>query len=175
MTTRFHDTFVYPHNLAEVNKVNSSLFSENCQGNIDVTRTFVGRELNTEYVFGSFAQVGKTKSLNLLGVPMSWNMTHWVGFQNNVNFAATFQMFIPVLNVTLPLEIWSWLSFNVCYSPSNILATLMCSEESGRDQPIRRYISLRRVLHRNHSYAWCASSEGHFARNRNGQPRKNSC
>ncbi|QDS72133.1 hypothetical protein FKW77_003971 [Venturia effusa] len=112
LTTRFHDTFVYPHNLAEAKKVNSTIFSEDCQGNIDITRTFVGRELNTEYVFGSFAQVGKTNRLNLLGVPETWNMTHWTAFQNNANFAVTFQMFLPVLNVTLPLEIWTWVSFN---------------------------------------------------------------
>ncbi|TID20799.1 hypothetical protein E6O75_ATG05563 [Venturia nashicola] len=112
LTVNFHDTFVYPHNLAEAKKINSTIFSEDCQGNIDITRTFVGRELNTEYVFGSFAQVGKANQLNLLGSPQTWNMTHWTGFQNNVNFAVTFQMFIPVLNITLPLEIWTWLSFN---------------------------------------------------------------
>ncbi|KAE9983099.1 hypothetical protein BLS_004934 [Venturia inaequalis] len=107
LTVNFHNTFVYPHNLAEANKINSTVFAEDCQGNIDITRTFVGRELNTEYVFGSFAQVGKTNRLNLLGSPQTWNMTHWTGFQNNVNFAVTFQMFMPVLNITLPLEIWT--------------------------------------------------------------------
>jgi hypothetical protein len=113
LTTRFHDAFIYPNNLAEATKINSSIFSEDCQGNIDVTRPFIGRELNTEYVFGSFGNVGKTQTLNLLGVPLSWNMTHWSGIQNNANFAVTFQMFIPVLNITLPLEIWTWVTFNV--------------------------------------------------------------
>jgi hypothetical protein len=113
LTVRFHQAFIYPNNLAEANKVNSTLFSENCQGNVDITRTFVGRELNTEYVFGAFARVGKTNSLNLLGVPLSWNMTHWSGYQNTVTCAVTIQMHIPQLNVALPLEIWSWLTFNV--------------------------------------------------------------
>jgi hypothetical protein len=110
---RFHNTFIYPNNLKEAQKINSSLFADNVLGNVDITRTFSGAELNTEYVFGSFANVGKSQSLNLLGVPLSWNMTHFVGSHNVASYAATFQFFIPVLNITLPLEIWTWLSFNV--------------------------------------------------------------
>jgi hypothetical protein len=120
LTVGFHNAFIYPNNLAEANKVNSSLFSSDCQGNIDITRNFVGAELNTEYVFGSFANVGKTNSLNLLGVPLSWNMTHWTGYQSTVSFAVTFQMHIPQLNVTLPLEIWTWLTFNVGHVPTGL-------------------------------------------------------
>lgn len=146
LTLHFHNTFVYPNNLAEANKINSTLFSEDCQGNIDITRTFVGRELNTEYVFGSFAQVGKTGKLNLLGVPETWNMTHWTGFQNNVNFAVTFQMFMPVLNITLPLEIWTWLSFNVSQSPCTLTTMLTCVTEQRRDQSVRCHFSIHRVL-----------------------------
>lgn len=136
LTVNFHNTFVYPHNLAEANKINSTVFAEDCQGNIDITRTFVGRELNTEYVFGSFAQVGKTNRLNLLGSPQTWNMTHWTGFQNNVNFAVTFQMFMPVLNITLPLEIWTWLSFNVSYQPSTLVAMLTRPTRRARERSL---------------------------------------
>jgi hypothetical protein len=46
--TRFADAFMYPNNTAEAAKINSTLFSENVQGRVDITNTFDGRELNTE-------------------------------------------------------------------------------------------------------------------------------
>ena len=45
---RFADAFMYPNNTAEAAKINSTLFSENIQGRVDLTSTFDGRELNTE-------------------------------------------------------------------------------------------------------------------------------
>src|SRR5271163_412071 len=45
---RFADAFMYPNNTAEAAKINSTLFSENVQGRVDLTSTFDGRELNTE-------------------------------------------------------------------------------------------------------------------------------
>jgi len=45
---RFADAFMYPNNTIEAAKINSTLFSENVQGRVDLTSTFDGRELNTE-------------------------------------------------------------------------------------------------------------------------------
>jgi len=45
------------------------------QGRIDVTRTFDGRELNTEYLFGLFANVaGDPNPFSLLRVPISYEI-----------------------------------------------------------------------------------------------------
>jgi hypothetical protein len=46
--TRFLDAFMYPNNTVEASKINSTLFAENVQGQVDLTSTFDGRELNTE-------------------------------------------------------------------------------------------------------------------------------
>jgi hypothetical protein len=45
---RFLDAFMFPNNTIEAATVNSTLFSENVQGRVDLTSTFDGRELNTE-------------------------------------------------------------------------------------------------------------------------------
>jgi len=48
---RFADAFMYPNNTAQAADINSTLFSENIQGRVDLTNTFDGQELNTEVGF----------------------------------------------------------------------------------------------------------------------------
>ena len=45
---RFGNATIYPNNAAEAAKINSTLFSEDIQGRIDLSGNFDGRELNTE-------------------------------------------------------------------------------------------------------------------------------
>ena len=45
---RFADAFMSPNNTVQANSVNSTLFSQDVQGRVDLTNTFDGRELNTE-------------------------------------------------------------------------------------------------------------------------------
>ena len=72
LTTGFWDNFIYPNNVVQLLSVNSTLFSEDVVGRVDDSRTFHGRELNTEYVFGSFATLGSTSSIvSVLGIPIS--------------------------------------------------------------------------------------------------------
>ena len=46
--TRFADAFMFPNNTIQAAAINSTLFSENIQGRVDLTDNFDGRELNTE-------------------------------------------------------------------------------------------------------------------------------
>lgn len=48
---RFADAFMSPNNTIQANSVNSTLFSQDVQGRVDLTNTFDGRELNTEVPF----------------------------------------------------------------------------------------------------------------------------
>lgn len=43
MTKNFFDQFIYPANVKQTASINSTLFSEDVLGRVDVTRTFVGR------------------------------------------------------------------------------------------------------------------------------------
>lgn len=49
LNQKFWTSFVYPNNVAQAKSINSTLFADDIQGRIDLTRTFDGPELNTEY------------------------------------------------------------------------------------------------------------------------------
>src|ERR1700760_3078749 len=77
---RFLDNFIYPTDVKQAESINSTLLAEDVQGRIDITRTFEGRELNTEYLFGLFANLAANpNSISLLGVPISYEILHFTG------------------------------------------------------------------------------------------------
>lgn len=49
LNQKFWNSFIAPNNAAQARMINSTMFSEDIQGRIDLTRDFDGRELNTEY------------------------------------------------------------------------------------------------------------------------------
>ena len=69
-----------------VNSFKSSLLAEDVQGRVDITRTFDGRELNTEYLFGLFANLATSAGFSLLGVPET---THFAASQNIASASTT--------------------------------------------------------------------------------------
>ena len=109
LQTKFLDAFIYPANLVQVGlpfhlplprrsaneaqlttglnfqakSINSSLFSPDVQGRVDITRTFKGRELNTEYIFGLFANLAaNANAFTLLGYATSYEIVHFAASQN---------------------------------------------------------------------------------------------
>lgn len=107
---KFLDNFVYPNNtkqvellslldphdeiceLSNINSqrqakaINSTLLAEDVLGRVDITRTFNGRELNTEYLFGLFANLAADNGqISLLGVPISYEILHFAANQNIVS------------------------------------------------------------------------------------------
>ena len=93
---KFLDSFISPADEVQAKAVNSSLLAEDVLGRIDITRTFKGRELNTEYLFGLFANLAATPgSLSLLGVPVSYEIMHLAANENVVSaltrYAATLE------------------------------------------------------------------------------------
>lgn len=82
----FLDNFTYPADAVQARSIRSTLLAENVQGRIDITRTFEGRELNTEYLFGLFANLVSTPgSVSLLGVPVSYKILHFAASGNVVS------------------------------------------------------------------------------------------
>lgn len=113
LTTTFLDAYMYPNNSAQALSINSTLFSEDVIGRVDVTRVFVGRELNTEYIFGLFSQLAQTPdSFSLLGVPLSYKITHFSANQNVAINSAVVQFYSSTVNLTYPLEITFWATYN---------------------------------------------------------------
>ena|ERR1700685_4411428 len=124
---RFADAFMYPNNTAQAQTINSTLFSENIQGRVDLTSTFDGRELNTEvltphtpkadrqYIFGLFSTIatesGNPDIFNLLGVPINYTVTGFTVTGPQVVASFIFWVLYPG-NISLPVEVILFLQFN---------------------------------------------------------------
>ncbi|KAL8936128.1 MAG: hypothetical protein Q9216_005095 [Gyalolechia sp. 2 TL-2023] len=111
---KFLDNFIYPADVKQAKAINSTLLAENVQGRIDITRTFNGRELNTEYLFGLFANLAEAGpgAISLLGVPLSYEILHFAANQNIVTTLTRFQFNFTALNLMVPVEIDAWNTFN---------------------------------------------------------------
>ncbi|KAL8962146.1 MAG: hypothetical protein Q9193_001413 [Seirophora villosa] len=114
LNLKFLDNFIYPADIVQARAINSTLLSEDILGRIDITRTFKGRELNTEYLFGLFANLASDSSgaISLLGIPLSYEIVHFAANQNIVSSLTRFQFNFTALNLVVPLEISGWNTYN---------------------------------------------------------------
>ncbi|BAE57592.1 unnamed protein product [Aspergillus oryzae] len=121
--------FLYPANLKQINATDDSVFTEDVrskpqprvpylcidtnrnkvQGRVDITRTFPGRELNNEYIFGLFSQ---PESLSLTGVAINYTITQFVANQNMASATTVITFNSTSFGVLLPLTVDSWMAFN---------------------------------------------------------------
>ncbi|KAL9076298.1 MAG: hypothetical protein Q9161_001014 [Pseudevernia consocians] len=115
--------------------INSTLLAEDVQGRVDTTRIFDGREINTEYLFGLFANLATSSNdpnafslfglfanlatsgndpnaFSLLGIPTSYEITHFAASENIASASTRFQFFFQAVNTTLPVQIQTWNVFN---------------------------------------------------------------
>lgn len=104
--------FSYPNSSKEAASINSTLFADNVQGRVDITNTFDGPELNTEYVFGLFANIAKNNTFNLLPVPISSQPR---GLIINGNIAATSSVINfrhAATGIEMPMVVDTWIRVN---------------------------------------------------------------
>ncbi|MCJ1458580.1 hypothetical protein MMC28_008953 [Mycoblastus sanguinarius] len=111
---KFLDNFISPENAIQAQSINSTLLADDVQGRVDITRTFEGEELNTEYLFGLFANLAaQTNSFTLLGVPTAYEVTHFAASQNIASASTRFNFSFSILGgLTVPVQIETWNSFN---------------------------------------------------------------
>jgi hypothetical protein len=113
LQVKFFDNFIYPADITQAKSINSTLLAEDVQGRIDVTGTFDGRELNTEYLFGLFANVAADpNSISLLGVPISYEILHFAANEYITSAATRFMFNFTCLGLIVPIEIDSWSTWN---------------------------------------------------------------
>ena len=113
LQVKFYDAFLWPADVEEAKSINSSLLAENVKGRIDITRTFEGRELNTEYLFGLFAQSAEhPNDISLIGVPISYEIVHFAANQYITSAAVRLQFNFTSLGLMVPVEIDSWNTYN---------------------------------------------------------------
>ena len=141
---KFFDNFIYPADAAQAKAINSTLLAEDVQGRIDITRTFSGRELNTEYLFGLFANLAQTPdAISLLGVPLHYEIVHFAASNNtasaltrqvqstssyngkpsNRRLSSRFLFNFTALDLIVPVEIDSWNTYNSAQQISQYDAT----------------------------------------------------
>ncbi|KAH8879169.1 hypothetical protein GQ53DRAFT_789476 [Thozetella sp. PMI_491] len=114
LTTNFWTNFMYPNNCAQAQAINSDLLAENVQGRIDLTRTFVGAELNTEYLFGLFCNLQSGTSFNVLGSPVNFTYTQFVGQGNLVANTVLIYFNLSSVGLISPVSIQSYINFDSC-------------------------------------------------------------
>ena len=109
----FWNAFLYPESTKQALSINSSLFSNDVIGRVDDSGTFLGQELNTEYVFGAFSGDTFNPTVKtLLGVPLSYKVLR---FATNSNVVSSSEMVLfnsTWLNDVVPIEIDIWMAFN---------------------------------------------------------------
>lgn len=112
MTTIFWNNFMYPNNCAQAKTINSSLLAPNIQGRIDITRTFSGPELNTEYLFGLFCNLATSDSFNVVGAPINYTLTQFVGQGNLVSNTVLVYFNVSSLKLVSPVQIQTYINFD---------------------------------------------------------------
>jgi len=113
LQVKFYDAFLWPADVEEAKSINSSLLAEDVKGRIDITRTFEGRELNTEYLFGLFAQSAEHPDVvSIVGVPISYEIMHFTANQYITSAAVRLQFNFTSLGLMVPVEIDSWNTYN---------------------------------------------------------------
>ncbi|KAL2859316.1 hypothetical protein BJX68DRAFT_261755 [Aspergillus pseudodeflectus] len=110
MQNSLWDHFLYPANLQQINATDTSVFAEDVQGRVDITRTFNGRELNNEYIFGLFSD---PEHLSLVGVPITYKITQFAA-NDNIASATTIFTFnaTSFSNTLIPVTVDTWILFN---------------------------------------------------------------
>ncbi|KAI9927538.1 hypothetical protein ASPWEDRAFT_140773 [Aspergillus wentii DTO 134E9] len=106
----FWDAFLYPANLDQITgEGEDSVFTEDVQGRVDITRTFDGRELNKEYIFGLF---GDPNGVALVGVPIAYNITQFAANDNIASATTVVAFNATTWGVVVPVTIDTWIKFN---------------------------------------------------------------
>jgi len=179
LTTRFWDNFIYPNNVDQLLSVNSTLFSEDVVGRVDDSRTFRGRELNTEYVFGSFATLGSNSSLmSVLGVPISHETIRFATNGDIVSVTELVFFDISLIGKVVPVQIDLWLVFNSqeeisAYDTSfrwfawlfDDMLRLLGESQSSEDDGINPNIALKAII----IQQICSTALNHCADSQNVQ------
>ncbi|KAK3677781.1 hypothetical protein LTR78_002631 [Recurvomyces mirabilis] len=107
----FLKAFTYPNNVEQAKTINSTLLAPNVIGRVDVTRVFLGQELNTEYLFGLFT--GNTLNAGaatLLGIPLEYNVIHFAATDYVVSSATVHNFNFS--SIILPVEIVGFFTYD---------------------------------------------------------------
>jgi len=83
--------WTFPRLIEIAQEVNYSGLAPDVVGRMDVTNTFIGSELNTEYTYGLFASLGQSNTTSLIGWPLNQTVTEVVIYGNTIAYSGIAQ------------------------------------------------------------------------------------
>ncbi|KPI37205.1 uncharacterized protein AB675_1461 [Cyphellophora attinorum] len=115
LTRVFFESMIVPNNLVQLKGLNSSIFAEDITGRVSDSRKFLGRELNTEYVYGAFTGASVNESrITLIGFPRTtMTMRFAANPVDKTAFITEIMSFdIKLLGQTIPVQMDVWFKWN---------------------------------------------------------------
>ncbi|ETN37871.1 uncharacterized protein HMPREF1541_07494 [Cyphellophora europaea CBS 101466] len=115
LTRLFFSTMMVPNNLPQLKTLQSPLFAENITGRVSDSRKFLGRELNTEYVFGAFTgPVMNSSRVTLLGMPIQHETMRFAANEADRSAFITeiVHFNISMLSTVVPVQVELWMRWN---------------------------------------------------------------
>ncbi|GAA5888855.1 hypothetical protein JCM6882_002878 [Rhodosporidiobolus microsporus] len=100
---RFQEEFLNPQATVEAGR--SPSLADDCVGRVDVTTTFEGQELNTEYLFGLFYNIRGENATSIIGFPSSQEIQTLIVEPPIVYFSGILHLSYPTINKTIPAQI----------------------------------------------------------------------
>ncbi|OJJ96919.1 hypothetical protein ASPACDRAFT_1882712 [Aspergillus aculeatus ATCC 16872] len=109
LQTYFWQNFLYPTNRGHIDANDSSIFAADVQGRVHATRTFDGRELNNEYIFGLFSQPDHP---GIFGPPIAYNITQFAATDNTAAATTLITFNITTFQLVVPAVIDTWFQYD---------------------------------------------------------------
>ncbi|KAJ3785158.1 hypothetical protein GGU10DRAFT_269847, partial [Lentinula aff. detonsa] len=107
----FANAFTNPTSV--INNSIPSPLSEDVVGRIDITTTFVGQELNTEYLFGLFVEGASENTTQLIGTPTPSFTTQSLVIEPPVVAVSLVNtLWYPTIDSSFPLQIDLFIAFD---------------------------------------------------------------
>ncbi|KAF9070240.1 hypothetical protein BDP27DRAFT_1220995 [Rhodocollybia butyracea] len=97
---------------AVVNGTLPSPLADDVVGRIDVTTTFVGQELNTEYLFGLFAEGASVNTTQLIGTPSSYTIQSLVVEPPVLAVSLIANIDYPTVDLSVPLQLDLFIAYD---------------------------------------------------------------
>jgi len=103
---QFSADFTWPRINQIAAEINYTGFTPDIIGRVDVTDSFEGRELNTEYIFGLFSSVGNSNTTRLLGVPGNATITELAITPPIISFSSLRNFDWGVITIPIQIDVW---------------------------------------------------------------------
>lgn len=103
---QFSADFTWPRITQIAAEINYTGFTPDIVGRVDVTNSYQGNELNTEYIFGLFSSVGMSNTTRLLGVPGNATITELAINPPVISFSSLRSFDWGPVTIPIQTDVW---------------------------------------------------------------------